>query len=73
MSIVVAKQPVGMVYPPNKAVDNAVVKKRKRNTKAASSVQRSKASSTRASASTQNQQSNRYGCMYFFHFMETAL
>jgi len=63
-SIVVARQPVGMVYPPNEAIDNAVPQKRKRKTSSASSVKKSKASSTSASAST-----GRYGCMHLFHFI----
>ena len=61
-SIVVARQPVGMVYPPNEAVEFAVPQKRKRKTSSASSVKKSKASSTSASAST-----GRYGCMHLFH------
>jgi len=69
-SIVVARQPVGMVYPPNEAVDNAVPQKRKRKTSSSStsSVKKSKASSTSASAST-----GRYGCMHLFHFIGTTL
>jgi hypothetical protein len=51
-SIVVARQPVEMVYPPNEAVDNAVVQKRKRKSSStsASSVKKSKSSSTSASS-----------------------